>query len=55
MAKSPYEDRMRVTIDIPKEVFMTMKLMATERNCSMTKWITRAIVDKINKDNRYKE
>jgi hypothetical protein len=52
MAKSPYDGKMRLTVDIPTEVFITMKLMAVERNCSITKWITRAIVKKINHDKR---
>ena len=49
MAKSPYKDRMRVTIDMPNEVFKTMKLITVEQNCTMTKWMVRAIVEKIQK------
>jgi len=52
MAKSPYKGRMRVTIDMPDEVFKTMKLMTVNRNCTMTKWMIRAILEKIQKDNK---
>lgn len=50
MAKSKYKGRMRLTVDIPEDVYRQIRMITAERNCTMTKWIIRACVEEINKE-----
>lgn len=50
MAKSQYHGRMRLSVDIPEDVYRQLKMITIERNCTITKWIVRAILEEIKKE-----
>jgi len=42
--------RKRLSVDIPKEVYMDIRRLAGERNCTITKLVIRALIKEITKE-----
>lgn len=47
--------RYQMAFDVTKEMHTKVKILAATRNISISCWITRAINDRIVKENRYDE
>lgn len=47
MAKTPTKGRIRLVADIEENLFKEAKKSTVERNCTMTKWVTRAIIKQL--------
>jgi len=45
--------RKRLSIDIPTSIYEKMKELTEKRNCTVTRWVLRAISSKIKLDNKY--
>jgi len=43
----------RITLDIPLPIFEGLTRVLQLRYCSMTKWINRAIVEKMQQEEKY--
>jgi len=47
------KDRKRLSIDIPRSLYAEMWKSSFDRNCTLTKWVIRAVVQELRKeDNR---
>ena len=55
MAQPNNENRRRLSMNVPKDLYGTMLMAAHERNCTMTKWVLRAIVNQIKLEKKYRE
>ena len=44
----------RINMEVPDEIHARVKLMGIHHNCSMTKWILRAIVQQLKIEEQYK-
>jgi hypothetical protein len=42
--------RKRLSVDIPKDLFLKMKILAIKKNCTMTKWVIRALIKEIRRE-----
>lgn len=43
----------RLNVEVPEELMLKIKELAFQENITIRSWITKAIVDKINKDKKY--
>lgn len=43
-------NRRRLSIDIPQEVYMQIRTLAMARNCTLTKWVIRAVLEQAHKE-----
>ena len=50
MAMSPLKGRIRLVMDLQEDLFKNAKKTAVDRNCTMTKWVTRAIAEKLKRE-----
>jgi len=50
---SSREGRKRLSMDIPDEIYDEMKKRTEKRNCTITKWILAAIVQKLREEKYY--
>lgn len=42
--------RRRLSIDIPEEIYMQTRTTALSRNCTLTKWVIRAMLSQLNEE-----
>jgi hypothetical protein len=42
--------RKRLSVDIPTAIYKNMKISTVNRNCTITKWVIRAIIDRLKKE-----
>lgn len=52
MEKTRRNGRLRLSVDIQEDVFKDAKKECIDRNCTITKWITRAIIEKLKRDKK---
>lgn len=41
----------RLSMDIPRDIFIDMQLTCLRHNCTLTKWVIMAIIDRLKKEN----
>lgn len=46
--------RKRINLDIPQEVYNQVKETCDQRMCTLTKYIIRALIEALKKEERYK-
>lgn len=47
--------RKRLHIDIPEGIYKELKLLAIQRNCTLTKVVLRALIDRLKLERNYTE
>lgn len=55
MANSPFKGKKRLIIDLQEDIYKEAKKRTIDRNCTMTKWITRAIIEQLKKESARNE
>ena len=45
-------DRRRLGVEIPTEIHQKIKNLSTTRNCTITKWVLRALVAQIEREEK---
>ena len=43
----------KVIIELPLDLYKEMRIDTVEKNCTITKWFIRAVIDKLNKKEKY--
>lgn len=52
--KDDRDFRRRITVDIPTFIYKKMKISTVNRNCTLTKWLIRAILDRLKNEDEVK-
>ena len=47
--------RKRLHIDLPEGIYKELKLLAIQRNCTLTKVVLRALIDRLKLERNYTE
>lgn len=55
MGNNPENKRVRISMDIPKNIHKEIKVRSAERNIFMSDWLLRAIVRKLHEERQNKK
>ncbi len=53
MEQQERSNRKRLSLDIPMELYKEIARSTIDRNCTLTKWIIRALISELQKERRY--
>ena len=55
MKKNEKLERKRLTVEIPIDLFTDIKVRSAYKNCTATKWVIRAIISQLKKENEFND